>query len=33
LEKVSHDLDGIELDDEKEITFEDEEEINLDEIK
>ena len=32
LEKVNSDLDGIELDDEKEITFEDEE-INLDEIK
>ena len=32
LEKVISDLDGIELQDEKEITFEDEEEINLDEI-
>ena len=32
LEKVNSDLDGIVLDDEKEITFEDEEEINLDEI-
>ena len=32
LEKVNSDLDGIVLDDEKEITFEDEE-INLDEIK
>ena len=32
LEKVNSDLDGIELEDEKEITFEDEE-INLDEIK
>ena len=32
LEKVNSDLDGIELEDEKEITFEDEEEINLDEI-
>ena len=31
LEKVNSDLDGIALDDEKEITFEDEE-INLDEI-
>ena len=32
LEKAKSDLDGIELEDEKEITFEDEE-INLDEIK
>ena len=32
LEKVNSDLDGIVLDDEKEITFEEDEEINLDEI-